>query len=90
MLRQSGDYMPRARVSERAARARVGRAMLACGETQDDTAMPDRHGLGLIGLIYAAVTATVIGTGLFVVGNSLEGRLTLQPAVVSPHPPIGQ
>jgi hypothetical protein len=57
--------------------------------TQDHAEMPDRHSLELIGLIYAAVMAAIIGTSIFVIGNSLDGRLTLQPSVVSARLPIG-
>jgi|SoiMethySBSTD1v2_1073268.scaffolds.fasta_scaffold00958_37 hypothetical protein len=39
--------------------------------------MPDRSGLGLIGLVFGAITSMVAATGLFVVQSHLDGRLTL-------------
>lgn len=51
--------------------------------------MPDRNRLGLIGFIYAAVAATVIGVAIFLVANHLDSRLALQPSIVSARTPIG-
>ena len=39
--------------------------------------MPDSSGLGLIGVIFGAITSIVLATGLFVVHSHLDGRLTL-------------